>query len=223
MSWGSDQPGFRQVYDAGSCPTARSSSGERSTSCSDDRRHHATPTGCGAPSAISTAPRRHGQLDVPMLILHSDDDRVWAFDEAEELQAMVPGSRLVRLPSNNHILQAEEPAFATFIDEVERFLSSDEATSHERCAGGCDSDVLSELQDGPLSCQVKRDPAEEPRPSDPPVLRAPATARDAHRNEAVESSRTSSTAFRKLRSALHLTSVSGQRPDDQHVHRDDDQ
>ena len=38
--------------------------------------------------------------------------------------AMVPGSPLVRLPSSNHILQADEPAFATFIDEVERFVSS---------------------------------------------------------------------------------------------------
>ena len=66
-----------------------------------------------------------------MLILHSDDDRVWAVAEAEELQAMVPGSRLVRLPSSNHILQAEEPTFATFIDEVDRFLSS-EGASHDR-------------------------------------------------------------------------------------------
>ena len=60
---------------------------------------------------------------MPTLILHSDDDRVWSFAEAEELHALVRGSRLVRLGSSNHILQADEPAFAVFIDEVGRFLA----------------------------------------------------------------------------------------------------
>jgi pimeloyl-ACP methyl ester carboxylesterase len=63
------------------------------------------------------------QLDVPTLILHSTDDQVWAFDEAEELHSMVTGSRVAALPSRNHILQAGEPAFATFVDEVERFIA----------------------------------------------------------------------------------------------------
>ena len=35
---------------------------------------------------------------------------------------MVRGSQLVKLASNNHILQADEPAFTEFIDEVHRFL-----------------------------------------------------------------------------------------------------
>jgi hypothetical protein len=34
----------------------------------------------------------------------------------------MPGSRLVALDSSNHILQADEPAFATFVDEVRAFL-----------------------------------------------------------------------------------------------------
>ena len=29
----------------------------------------------------------------------------------------------MKLASNNHILQADEPAFTEFIDEVDRFLS----------------------------------------------------------------------------------------------------
>ncbi len=35
---------------------------------------------------------------------------------------MVAGSRLVALPGSNHILQADEPAFAAFIDAVKQFL-----------------------------------------------------------------------------------------------------
>jgi pimeloyl-ACP methyl ester carboxylesterase len=63
------------------------------------------------------------QLDVPTLILHGRDDRVWEFEEAEDLHSMVTGSRLVALPTNNHILRAGEPAFTMFMAEVERFLA----------------------------------------------------------------------------------------------------
>lgn len=56
--------------------------------------------------------------------MHSSDDRVWSFAEAEELHSMIRGSRLVRLDSKNHILQGAEPAFGVFIDEVHSFLAS---------------------------------------------------------------------------------------------------
>ena len=124
VSWGSDQPGFRQVYDARFLPDGPIESWRafdelqrRSTS---PRNAHRLWRAFGSLDCSEDARR----LDVPTLILHSTDDRVWAFREAEELHTMVPGSRLVRLPSNNHILQANEPAFATFIDEVEHFVSS---------------------------------------------------------------------------------------------------
>ena len=44
--------------------------------------------------------------------------------QVEDLNALMPGSRLVPLDSSNHILQADEPAFATFIKEVRTFLKS---------------------------------------------------------------------------------------------------
>ena len=124
VSWGSDQPGFRQVYDARFLPDGPIESWRafdelqrRSTS---PRNAHRLWRAFGSLDCAEDARR----LDVPTLILHGTDDRVWAFREAEELHAMVPGSRLVPLPSNNHILQANEPAFAIFIDEVERFVSN---------------------------------------------------------------------------------------------------
>jgi pimeloyl-ACP methyl ester carboxylesterase len=63
-------------------------------------------------------------LDVPTLILHCRRDQVWSFTEAEALNALVPGSRLVALDSSNHILQAAEPAFAKFVQEVREFVRS---------------------------------------------------------------------------------------------------
>jgi pimeloyl-ACP methyl ester carboxylesterase len=61
-------------------------------------------------------------LDVPTLILHSRRDQAFSFSESEDLHALMPGSRLVALDSSNHVLQADEPAFATFMNEVRRFL-----------------------------------------------------------------------------------------------------
>jgi len=122
VSWGSDQPGFRQVYDAKFLPDgpieqwrAFDELQRRSTS---PRNAHLLWQAFGGLDCSEAA----RQLDVPTLVIHAADDQVWSFEEAEELHSMVSGSELVKLPSNNHILQAHEPAFAEFIDAVERFL-----------------------------------------------------------------------------------------------------
>jgi pimeloyl-ACP methyl ester carboxylesterase/DNA-binding SARP family transcriptional activator len=122
VSWGNDQPGFRQVYDARFLPDgpielwrAFDELQRRSTSARNARRLW----NAFGSLDCATAAR---ELTVPTLILHADDDRVWDYEEAKELHQMVRNSRLVRLSSRNHILQADEPAFAQLLDEVERFL-----------------------------------------------------------------------------------------------------
>jgi pimeloyl-ACP methyl ester carboxylesterase len=123
-SWGSDHPGFRQVYDARFLPDgplemwrAFDELQRRSTPA---RNAHRLWRAFGSLDCTEAA----RQLEVPTLILHSSDDQVWSFGEAEELHALVPSSRLVRLDSNNHILQSGEPAFGAFLGEVERFLAT---------------------------------------------------------------------------------------------------
>ena len=106
----------------GSSPTGRSRPGGPSTRCSADPPHRETPIGSGAAFGALDCAEAARRLDVPTLILHATDDRVWSFDEAEELNAMVPGSRLVALPGSNHILRADEPAFAAFVEAVEQFV-----------------------------------------------------------------------------------------------------
>jgi pimeloyl-ACP methyl ester carboxylesterase len=63
-------------------------------------------------------------LEVPTLILHCRDDQVWSFAEAEDLHALMPGSRLVTLESANHILQADEAGFGAFVRELRAFLDT---------------------------------------------------------------------------------------------------
>ncbi|WP_194411008.1 alpha/beta hydrolase [Microbacterium cremeum] len=124
VSWGSDQPGFRQVYDAKFLPDgpleiwqAFDQLQRRSTSPRNAYRLWRAFGGLDCSEAAR-------QVEAPTLILHSRDDLVWGFEEAEELHAMVPGSTLVPLESRNHILRADEPAFGDMLDTVERFLAS---------------------------------------------------------------------------------------------------
>ncbi len=122
LSWGSDRPGFRQVYDALFIPDGPL---ELWRAFDELQRRSTSPENAyrlwrafGSLDASEAA----GQLDLPTLILHCLEDQVWSFAEAEELHALMAGSRLVALDSANHILQADEPAFDTFLTEVRTFL-----------------------------------------------------------------------------------------------------
>jgi DNA-binding SARP family transcriptional activator/pimeloyl-ACP methyl ester carboxylesterase len=125
VSWGSDEPGFRQVYDARFLPDGpleiwRAFDKLQRMSTSPENAYRLWEA-FGALDASADA----GQLAVPTLILHSKDDRVWRFREAEELHSLVPGSRLVELDSKNHILRTDEPAFERLMHEVSQFLATD--------------------------------------------------------------------------------------------------
>ncbi len=70
------------------------------------------------------------QIRVPTLVLHATGDARIPFEEGRLLAAMIPDARFVPLKSPNHILLAEEPAWETFVDEVDRFLTIEHET-HE--------------------------------------------------------------------------------------------
>ena len=123
-SWGGTSPGFRQVYDAKFMPDGPL---EMWRAFDDLQRRSTSPQnayrlwkafGDLDPSDAALS------LDVPTLIMHSREDQVWSYDNAEELHGLIRGSRLVPLETNNHILQAGEPAFAQFVAEVEGFSSA---------------------------------------------------------------------------------------------------
>jgi pimeloyl-ACP methyl ester carboxylesterase/DNA-binding SARP family transcriptional activator len=124
VSWGSDEPGFRQVYDARFLPDGplelwrAFDELQRRTTCA--KNAHRLWRAFGSLDAAEAARSLH----VPTLILHSRDDLVWSFGEAEDLHSLIAGSRLLPLDSRNHILQQGEPAFAVFIEEVRRFLAT---------------------------------------------------------------------------------------------------
>jgi pimeloyl-ACP methyl ester carboxylesterase len=61
------------------------------------------------------------KLTVPTLVMHARDDARVPFDAGRQMAAGIPGARFVPLPSRNHLILEDEPAFASVPPE-ERWL-----------------------------------------------------------------------------------------------------
>jgi pimeloyl-ACP methyl ester carboxylesterase/DNA-binding CsgD family transcriptional regulator len=68
------------------------------------------------------------RISAPTLILQALGDQSTTFENAPEVAALIPNSRLVPMESNNHILLADEPAWPVFLREVTAFLAPDRLT-----------------------------------------------------------------------------------------------
>jgi pimeloyl-ACP methyl ester carboxylesterase len=63
-----------------------------------------------------------GSISVPTIVFHSDGDRAVPPDEGRMLAAEIPNAKFVPLPSANHLLLADEPAWKIFVQELGAFL-----------------------------------------------------------------------------------------------------
>jgi pimeloyl-ACP methyl ester carboxylesterase len=63
------------------------------------------------------------QVTTPTLVIHCDRDRAVPPEEGRLLAAGIPGARYVSLPSANHLMLQEEPAWSLFLDELRLFLN----------------------------------------------------------------------------------------------------
>jgi DNA-binding winged helix-turn-helix (wHTH) protein/pimeloyl-ACP methyl ester carboxylesterase len=63
------------------------------------------------------------QVKVPTLVIHCDRDHAVAPERGRLLAAGIPGARYVSLPSANHLMLEEEPAWALFLEELALFLN----------------------------------------------------------------------------------------------------
>jgi pimeloyl-ACP methyl ester carboxylesterase len=75
----------------------------------------------------------HGDTDVrmslakvvaPTLVMHARDDARVPFDHGRRLAAGIPKARFVSLPSRNHLILEDEPAFPRFLQEIRAFISN---------------------------------------------------------------------------------------------------
>jgi DNA-binding winged helix-turn-helix (wHTH) protein/pimeloyl-ACP methyl ester carboxylesterase len=63
------------------------------------------------------------QVKAPTLVLHCDRDHAVPPEQGRLLAAEIPGARYVSLPSANHLMLEEEPAWSLFLEEIGLFLN----------------------------------------------------------------------------------------------------
>lgn len=134
LGWARPESTFRRVFTSLMIPSAT----EEQMRWLDDLQRVA--------ASASTAVRAREQrlkadavdlldrIDVPTLVLHSVGDRMNSFDHGRHLATTIADARLVTLPSDNHILLEDEPAWPLFVDEVRAFLT-DGATEPDSPTG----------------------------------------------------------------------------------------
>ena len=122
VGWGSDDSSYRQFFASQFMPGA---SLEQLRHMAELQRVSSTPS-----DAVRIL-RAFYDIDVsasvpkiscPTLVLHARGDLRVPFEEGRMLAATIPGAQFVALESNNHILQADEPAFTRFFEELRGFL-----------------------------------------------------------------------------------------------------
>ncbi|MGW0158928.1 alpha/beta fold hydrolase [Mycobacterium sp. NPDC003323] len=123
VGWGRDDPAFRQVFAAQFLPD-----GTRAEWEAFDHLQRRTTSPENAVRFLDEFSRidvrdAARRVTCPTLVMHSADDRRVPLRYGEELAALIPDSRLVTLPSNNHLLTESEPAWQTFCSELVSFLS----------------------------------------------------------------------------------------------------
>jgi pimeloyl-ACP methyl ester carboxylesterase/DNA-binding CsgD family transcriptional regulator len=136
VGWAKEDPAFRRVFTTTFIPDAT----EEQMRWLDELQRVAVSAGnaYAARHERNKANATHllERVSVPTLVLHSRDDRMNAFDEARLLASSIPGARLVPLESSNHILLADEPAWAVFRYEVASFLEPDQVRTSRPGRGG---------------------------------------------------------------------------------------
>jgi pimeloyl-ACP methyl ester carboxylesterase/DNA-binding CsgD family transcriptional regulator len=122
LGWGKEDAAFRQFFSMQFMPEG---SPEQHLWFNDLARISTSP------EVAARLVRAFGVVDVrelcrnvscPTLVMHADRDVRVPFDEGRQIAALIPGARFAPLQSCNHILLADEPAWARFVEEVRAFL-----------------------------------------------------------------------------------------------------
>ena len=123
VGWGRPNPAFRQVFTSTFIPEGTS----EAIRWFNDLQQ--TTTSVENALQIETAFYDEDFTEVatrvraPTLVLHAAGDLSVPFEEGRRLAAAIRGAELVSLPSANHILLADEPAWPQFLTTVERFVA----------------------------------------------------------------------------------------------------
>ncbi len=122
LGWGLNNPAFRRMFTRRFIPQA----GPEHEQWFEELQRIST-----SPENAARLMERSDNLDVrpllpkvqtPTLVLHCDRDGNVPAESGREIAAAIPNARYVSLPSPNHLMMEEEPAWTMFLDEVGLFL-----------------------------------------------------------------------------------------------------
>ncbi len=123
LGWGLDNPAFCKTFTCRFIPEATSAH-ERWL---DELQRVST-----SPENAARLMERDDDIDVrpllsqvrtPTLVIHCDRDHAVPPERGRLLAAEIPGARYVSLPSANHLMLEEEPAWSFFLEELGLFLN----------------------------------------------------------------------------------------------------
>jgi pimeloyl-ACP methyl ester carboxylesterase/DNA-binding SARP family transcriptional activator len=132
QGWGQQDPSFRQAFTQMFVPAATQ---EAMNWFNELQRQSVSPENAARLQEVFS------QIDVtdvlahvtvPTLVMHGVGDLVVPFAEGKLMAEAIPGARFVPLLTNNHVMLADEPAFATFLTEARAFASADHAGAVEK-------------------------------------------------------------------------------------------
>jgi class 3 adenylate cyclase/pimeloyl-ACP methyl ester carboxylesterase len=124
LGWGQENPAFRQLFTSQFIPDGTKEQEEwfnelqRISSSPEDAARNLIANGDTDVTALL------GQVKVPTLVMHAKGDARVPFDQGRRLAGGIPGARFVPLPSRNHLILENEPAFPRFLQEIKSFLAS---------------------------------------------------------------------------------------------------
>jgi class 3 adenylate cyclase/pimeloyl-ACP methyl ester carboxylesterase len=122
--WGQENPAFRQLFTSQFIPGGTKEQADwfnelqRISASPDDAVRNLVANGDTDVSALLA------QVSVPTLVMHARDDARVPFEQGRRLAAGISGARFVPLPSRNHLILENEPAFPRFLQELPTFLAA---------------------------------------------------------------------------------------------------
>ena len=125
LGWGKDNPAFRQLWTTLFMPDATP---EQAEWFNELQRVTTSPENAvqllaeaGKINVLDYLPR----VQCPTLVLHSKDDAAIPETEGRLMATRIPGARFVELPSRNHLVIPQEPAWGIFLKAIGEFLEWD--------------------------------------------------------------------------------------------------
>jgi pimeloyl-ACP methyl ester carboxylesterase len=122
LGWGGNNPAFRQLFTTRFIPDAGPAEMEW---FNDLQRMSASPENAARfLEHFSRIDARHllADVKVPTIVFHCQGDIVVPLNEGRLLAAGIRGAKFVPLPSRNHLLLENEPAWQIFLRELGEFL-----------------------------------------------------------------------------------------------------